>query len=90
MQRTTARAQALRHAGASERVPLAERFPLLRPFPMAVFAIGAVLILFALSGARNASVATSDRAQASTPLVVRVAPQLVAPAAPVTLAGDGS
>ncbi len=51
------------------RTALAERFPLLRPFPMAVFAIGAVLIVLALSIAQTAGANRVISARAPAPLV---------------------
>lgn len=67
------------------RVALADRFPLLRPFPMAVFAIGAVLIVLALSVARTAGANRVVSSKAPAPLVASAPAQAQPPGA---LAGN--
>ncbi len=70
-------------------VALAERFPLLRPFPMAVFAIGAVLIVIALSAARSTAVNRIVSAKAPAPLVASAPAQAQSPGAVVVVSDNG-
>lgn len=71
------------------RVPLADRFPLLRPFPMAVFAIGAVLIVFALSVAQTAGANRVVSAKAPAPLVASAPAPVQAPGAVIVVSVNG-
>ena len=68
---------------------LAERFPLLRPFPMAVFASGAVLIVFALSIAQTAGTSRVVGAKAPAPLVASAPAPAQPPGALVVLSDNG-
>jgi hypothetical protein len=83
--------QAASHSTNSRgaRVALAERFPLLRPFPMAVFAIGAVLIVIALSAARSTAVNRIVSAKAPAPLVASAPAQAQSPGAVVVVSDNG-
>jgi hypothetical protein len=71
------------------RMSLAERYPLLRPFPMAVFAIGAVLIVFALSVAQTAGANRVVSAKAPAPLVASAPAPAQPPGALVVLSDNG-
>ena len=73
----------------SARVPLGDRFPLLRPFPMAVFAIGAVLIVFALSVAQTAGANRVVSARAPAPLVASAPAPAQAPGAMLVVSNNG-
>ena len=70
-------------------IALADRFPLLRPFPMAVFAIGAVLIVFALSVAQTAGANRIGSAKAPAPLVASAPAAAQPPGALVVLSDNG-
>jgi hypothetical protein len=62
------------------RTPLVERFPLLRPFPMTIFAVGAIMLAFAVLGVQTGSHTGGSRVQAP-----RFAQALTAQRAPASI-----